>query len=202
MNTAALDQRPRRPHRATARAVERRSRGASVDAPVAYQRRRPPADAPALHALIAAHLEEGHLLPRALERARRCTRRASSSRRLVRRAARRRLRGAGAAQRDAWRRCDRSSSIDRRGRAASAARLVDELQRRARVDGFETAVRVHARRGVLRPQGLLHRAARLGAGEDRLRLPSTARCSAAAASTRSCCRSLQRGATLTCVLQR
>ena len=74
----------------------------------------------------------------------------------------------------------------RRGSSANCAQ-------RATRGGLRDALRLHARRAVLRPPELLDRAARVAAREDRHGLRSAARCSDAADSTRWCCRS-RRGA--------
>ena len=58
------------------------------------------------------------------------------------------------------------------------------MRQRARQAGFRDALRVHARRAVLRAPELLDRPAHVGAREDRDRLLTAARCSGAASSTR------------------
>ena len=84
---------------------------------------------------------------------------------------RRRLRRSGAAQPARRPRCGRSSSATTRASRGIGRRLVDELASRAAARRLRDAVRVHARAGLLRADGLLDRAARLAAGEDRDRLP-------------------------------
>lgn len=91
-------------------------------------------DAPALHALIAAHLEEGHLLPREQGEL------ASHAPRFV--VARRGTRVVGCAELaplSARVAEIRSLVVDRRARSLGIGRaLVEELQRRARVEGYES----------------------------------------------------------------
>ena len=114
------------------------------------------ADAPALHALIEANLEEGHLLPRSLEelsvhaprfvvavgdRSTAAGRRFVGCAELAPLSATRR--GGALARR-------RSIGAIARHRPAARRRAADERDPR---DGFEKLTRLHARRGVLRPQG-------------------------------------------------
>ena len=120
-----------------------------------------------LHALISANLDEGHLLPRALDeltlhadavRRRDCAAAPSSAAPSWRRSARRSPRSAR--WRSTRRRAARRRRVDARRRAAPA-----RAPRRLR-----QAVRVHPRARLLQPDGLLDRAAPLGAGEDVHRL--------------------------------
>jgi amino-acid N-acetyltransferase len=92
-----------------------------------------PADGPALHALIAANREEGHLLPRALDELT-----VHAPRFLV---ATRRGRIIGCAELAPLSAAVaevRSLAVDRSARGAGLGlKLVDELSRRARLDGYE-----------------------------------------------------------------
>jgi amino-acid N-acetyltransferase len=92
------------------------------------------ADAPALHALVAAHLEEGHLLPRDLDNVRRHAERFVVCR-------------SGGEIKACAELAPLSSHVaevrslvvsDELRRSGIAARLVDELRRRARAAGFQT----------------------------------------------------------------
>ena len=67
-------------------------------------------------------------------------------------------------------RCARSPSTPARAAAASARRLVDELRRRARREGFDKLCAFTHAPGYFMPDGLLDRAAPLAAGEDLHRL--------------------------------
>ena len=108
-----------------------------------------PSDAQKLHALIAANIEEGHLLPRTLDE---MTRHADAVRRRRARAEDRRLRGAGAAQP-----AGRRSAIARRRRAARGQRRRRDARRRAAprraARRLREAVRVHARARLLHRMG-------------------------------------------------
>ena len=144
--------------------------GRRVRQPSSFGRRQP-ADAPRIHALIEAHLEEGHLLPR-----RSTSSPIHASRFVVACAARRTPRVVGCAEL-APLSADvaevRSLVVDRSARALGIGRrLVDELQRQARRRRLREAVRLHARRRLLRAHGILDRPARVGARENRARLPS------------------------------
>jgi amino-acid N-acetyltransferase len=90
-------------------------------------------DAPALHALITAHQEEGHLLPRELAEL------AIHAPRFVVAVRRGRIVGCAELAPLGGRVAEvRSLVVDRRARALGIGReLVTALQRRARIDGFE-----------------------------------------------------------------
>ena len=90
-------------------------------------------DVPALHALIAAHLEEGHLLPRELGEL------AVHANRFVVALRHGRLVGCAELAPLSGRVAEvRSLVVDRRARSLGiGGRLVEELQRRARLDGFD-----------------------------------------------------------------
>jgi len=93
-----------------------------------------PDDAPALHALIEAHLEEGHLLPRALDELTR-----HAARFVVGLAGTRVVACAELAPLSAQVAEVRSLVVHRDARHDGVGRaLVDELVRRARVHGFDT----------------------------------------------------------------
>ena len=125
-----------------------------------------PEDAEALYHLITSHAQEGHLLPRELEELRRHAHRfvvceVGGEHQGVRRAgaalqARRRSPFAGRL---------RGLPARRPGRAARRRAAPPRARRRVR-----DALRLHARRAVLRPPELLHRPASLAAGKDRDRL--------------------------------
>ena len=71
--------------------------------------------------------------------------------------------------------------------AGMAGRLVERPSAARRSGGLRDVVRVHARRAVLRPPALHHRAASVGAREDCAPTACTAPCSTAAVSMPSCC---------------
>lgn len=91
------------------------------------------AEAPALHALITSHVQEGHLLPRALAEL------AVHAPRFVVAVRRGRLVGCAELAPLSGRVAEvRSLVVERRARSLGIGRaLVNELQRRARVEGFE-----------------------------------------------------------------
>ena len=147
------------------------------------------ADAPALHALIAAHLEEGHLLPRALDELTVHAPRfvvaveprrpaiASSAARSSRRCRRR------------WPKCARSSSAATRGASASACGWSTTWPRAPAAK----ASRACARSRTIRrsSSASASRSCRTPGCPRRSRTTATrARCSATAASTRSCSSSI------------
>ncbi|MGH9176247.1 MAG: GNAT family N-acetyltransferase [Vicinamibacterales bacterium] len=111
----------------------RRVRGSPSPAQVTYRAGKP-ADALALHALIAAHVEEGHLLPRHPDEL------SVHAPRFVVAVRRRRIVGCAELAPLSGRVAEiRSLVVDRKSRALGlGSALVSELQRRARVDGFET----------------------------------------------------------------
>ncbi len=92
-----------------------------------------PEDTRRIHALIAAHLAEGHLLPRELEELRR------HASRFVVAVARGRIVGCGELAPLSHSLAEiRSLVVDRRHRASGLGRqLVDALRRQARLGGFE-----------------------------------------------------------------
>ena len=119
-----------------------------------------------LHALIAANLEEGHLLPRTLDELR--SRRAFVV--AIRGHEDRRLRRARAAQPSRRRSPLARRRRGERGRGVGT-QIVEELRRRARAEGFEKLCAFTHAPGVLHPDGLLDRAAPVAAREDLHRLP-------------------------------
>jgi amino-acid N-acetyltransferase len=132
MNTELVStQTPRARTRRTVRGVVSRSRatrGARV-----VVRSATPAEAPALHALIRTHLEEGRLLPRQLDE---LTTHAPRFAVAVRRG---RIIGCAELAPLSARTAEvRSLVVDRRARSLGVGRaLVAELERRARATGFE-----------------------------------------------------------------
>ncbi len=115
-----------------------------------------PSDAVAIHAIIAAHLVEGHLLPRELGEIE-----IHASRFMIAMRGRAVVGCAELAPLSAQVAEVRSLAVDASARRRGiGALLVEELQRRARREGFET-VRLHARARLLHADGFLHRAAPL-----------------------------------------
>ncbi len=126
---------------------------------------------PAIHRLITDNLEVGHLLPR--------THRRTSSEHVARFVVRAKHADddARASAAPSWRRsapaspkCGRSSSTKRSAAGTSARSSSSRVAADGDGQRIRDAVRVHARAGAFRAHGLHHRAAHLGAGEDRARL--------------------------------
>ena len=128
MNTELLT-----PHAVATRPRSRRARAPMSSAPVTY-RAGTPGDASALHTLIAAHLAEGHLLPRDLEEL------SVHAPRFVVALRRGRVVGCAELAPLSGNVAEiRSLVVDRRSRALGiGAAMVAELQRRARVEGFQS----------------------------------------------------------------
>ena len=124
-------------------------------------------DAPAIHALIQAHLEEGHLLPRSLDELS-----VRAPRFVVAVLGDRIVACAELAPLSARVAEVRSLVVHADVRHEGlGGQLVEALRRRARLDGFETLCAfTHGPGFFVRPR-LHHRSAPLGAGEDPRRLP-------------------------------
>ena len=142
------------------------------------------ADATAIHALIAANLSVGHLLPRTFEDIESHADRFVVA---VKDEHGHRLRRAGAAQRRG-----RRGPLARRRRGeprpAHRRRARDGAGRSRARAGLRDAVRVHAPAVALRPPRVLDRAARVGARRRSRSTASAAASSATAASTPCRCR--------------
>ena len=187
MNTQLIEHSGARCRAATA-ARDRGAFVASVDARRAIAPATA-ADAPALHALIDAHSKKaGCCRGRSTSSTIHAPRFVVSANRSPRASTDRRLRGAGAAQRHAWPKFARWSSIAPRASLGIGRRLVDRAAAPRRARRLRAAVRVHPRRRLLRAQRILHRPARRGCRRRSRATAIAARSSAAAASTRSCCR--------------